>query len=209
MWNDLSEPWKRAFELAWISYNRDTIPIGAVITDTEGTIVSEGRNRIFDVTSSHILAGTYMAHAEMTAMSQLIEDEHPNIRSYILYTTMEPCPMCFGTMLMMHIGKLVYGAHDRFAGATELKDKSKYTKQKKMGIEFAGGDLEVFQLVLQTAFEIGRNHPRVEEILCSWKETNSDAVELGRQLYDEGYFSENRDVEEIYDCVLERYKVLA
>lgn len=206
MWVDLSEPWKKAFDLAWISYKKDTIPIGAVITDIDGHIVSEGRNRIFDKDSSHPLSGTYMAHAEMTAMSQLIEDEHPGIRSYILYTTMEPCPMCFGTMLMMHIGKLVYAAHDRFAGATELKDKIEYTKRKTMGIEFAGGDLEVFQLVLQTAFEIRRNHPRVNDVLSSWVETNSTAVELGRQLYNEQFFSEDWGIASIYDYVMERYK---
>ncbi len=209
MWKDLSEPWKKAVELAWLSYNRGTVPIGAVITDVNGNIVSEGRNRIFDKESSHILSGTYMAHAEMTAMCQIKEDEHPDIRSYILYTTMEPCPMCFGTMLMMHFGKMVYGCHDKFAGATELKDKSEYTKRKSMQIEFAGGELEVFQLALQTAFELERNHARVEDILKAWKETDRVAVELGRKLWDQRFFNKGKSIGVIFDSVIRLYEEMA
>lgn len=107
--------------MAWDSYRNNTIPIGAVIVSASGEIVSEGRNRIFDKNSNNSLAGTYMAHAEMTGMMQLKTDDHPDIKSYVLYTTMEPCPMCFGTMLMMHICDLRYAARDGFAGATELK----------------------------------------------------------------------------------------
>lgn len=209
MWHHLSKPWQRAFELAWESYKNNTIPIGAVITNSNGEIISEGRNRIFDKKSKNALAGTDMAHAEMTAMMQLKADEHPDIRSYVLYTTMEPCPMCFGTMLMIHICDLRYGARDGFAGATNLKDKIEYMKKKKMNIVGDYGELESFQIILQTSFECIRKHPRLEELLDAWREINKYAVEFGKLLYENNYFMEvishYKAISEIYDEVMLRY----
>jgi tRNA(adenine34) deaminase len=49
---------------------------------------------------------------------------HPNIKKYTLYTTMEPCPMCFGIMAMIGIRNMRYAAKDGFAGVTELNYKS-------------------------------------------------------------------------------------
>lgn len=40
MWQDLDLAWQRAFELAWESYRNNTIPIGAVIMNANGEIVS-------------------------------------------------------------------------------------------------------------------------------------------------------------------------
>lgn len=108
MWVDLNPHWQTAFCLAWKAFCRGTIPVGAVIVDGDGRIVAKGRNRIFDYESGHPLAGTTMAHAEITALSQLKEKDHPQIRTYTLYSTLEPCPMCFGTMIMMNIRSLQY-----------------------------------------------------------------------------------------------------
>ena len=80
MWSDINGIWKEAFSLAWESFKKNTIPIGAVIVDSHDNIISRGRNRIFDEESENPLAGTYMAHAEMTAMITLKEKEHPDIK---------------------------------------------------------------------------------------------------------------------------------
>ncbi len=210
MWDNLSIPWKRAFELAWESYKKGTIPIGTVITNRNGEIISEGRNRIFDRNSTNVLAGTNIAHAEMTAMIQLKEYEHPDIRTYTLYTTMEPCPMCFGTMVMMNIRNLTYGARDGFAGAANLNDKMDYIKNKGINIEKADSELEAFQLIMQSAYECMRIHARVDALLNAWKKIDSRAVELGRQLHTEGYFmkaiADDSDVSYIYDDIMGRYR---
>lgn len=209
MWEDLSLPWKRAFELAWESYKNNTIPIGAVITDASENIISEGRNRIYDQKSKNALAGTYMAHAEMTALMQLKVSEHPEIRSYTLYTTMEPCPMCFGTLLMMHIRDLKYGARDNFAGATCLKDKMDYISNKKIETQQGGEELEWFQIILQSSFEYIRKNRRMEELLNSWRVVNKEAVDFARVLYEEEYFlgvmADDIELGEIYDEVIERF----
>jgi len=44
MWNDLSEEWKKAFEQSWIAFQNGSIPIGAIITDASGRVLSVGRN---------------------------------------------------------------------------------------------------------------------------------------------------------------------
>ncbi|MEW8994540.1 nucleoside deaminase [Clostridium sp.] len=209
MWNELSNIWKEAFSLAWESFKRNTIPIGAVIVNEEGNIISRGRNRIFDETSNNPLAGRNMAHAEMTAMINLREKEHPNIKKYTLYTTMEPCPMCFGTMVMMGIRNLRYAARDGFAGATELNHNMEYIKSKKILINKEEEELELFHICLQSAYEYGRNHKRLEEVLDSWRTYCREGVLLGKQLYDEGYFleaiKENKYVGQIYDEVIHRF----
>lgn len=205
MWNDLSQPWKKAFELAWISFKQNTIPIGSVIVDEQGRIISEGRNRIYDINSKHPLSGTVMAHAEMTALSQLKVLDHPNVRSYTLYTTMEPCPMCFGACIMMNIRHIKFAAHDGFAGATSLNDKLAYIKKKKIKVDFEGEEAEVFQLILQSAFESQRQHPRLQEIVDAWSLNNKKAVKLGPKLYNEDVFNHSRSIQELYDDVMQRY----
>lgn len=210
MWNDINYIWKEAFTMAWESFKRNTIPIGAVIINEEGNIISKGRNEIYDNGSSNPLAGSYMAHAEMTAMINLKEKEHPNIRKYTLYTTMEPCPMCFGTMVMMGIRNLKYAARDGFAGATELNHKMDYINSKGIHISRDKSELEVFQICLQSAYEYSRKHNRIEEILGSWKAYCSEGVNLSKNLYDEGYFVDainiNKPIEEIYDEIINKYK---
>lgn len=209
MWENLSSPWQRSFELAWESYKNNTIPIGAVITDARGNIISEGRNRIYDEDSNNPLAGTAMAHAEMTAMMVLKVKEHLEIKSYTLYTTMEPCPMCFGTMLMMGIRDLKYAARDNYAGATCLKDKMDYINNKKVKIQQGKKALEWFQIILQSSFECIRKHSKLEELLDSWRVVNKEAVDFAKILYEEEYFLraivDDIELGEVYDEVIERF----
>lgn len=212
MWCDLNNIWKESFSLAWESYKNNTIPIGAVIVDDEGDIISRGRNRIFDYNDSNPLAGTYLAHAEMTAMLNLKEKDHPNIKRYTLYSTMEPCPMCFGAMVMVGIRHLRYAARDSFAGATELNQTMKYIKDKGLDIEKENTELEVFQICMQSSFEYGRilQHKRVQELLDSWRTYCDKGVTLGKKLYEEQYFiiNENKSIDIIYDEVISMYNSL-
>ncbi|WP_027339848.1 nucleoside deaminase [Halonatronum saccharophilum] len=195
--------------MGWKAYRSGTIPIGAVIVRESGEIVTKGRNRIFDKDVNNPLVGSNMAHAEMMAMLGLKEDEHPRIREYRLYTTMEPCPMCFGTAVMMSIRNIYYGARDGFAGASSLNDKLDYIKNKEINITKGVKEIEVFQLLIQSAYEYSRGHPRIEEILDTWREVDKLSIDLGKQLHKEGYFEqgvkENKDIGEIYDGVISVY----
>ena len=48
MWRDIETHWQETLNMAWQAYKRATIPIGCVIVNKDGEIVSRGRNRIFD-----------------------------------------------------------------------------------------------------------------------------------------------------------------
>jgi tRNA(adenine34) deaminase len=209
MWKDIEKPWQQAFEMAWEAYKRGTIPIGCIIVTPKGEIVSKGRNRIFDSKSDNPLARSNMAHAEMTAMLGLREIEHPDIKNYILYTTMEPCPMCFGTMVMMSIRNIRFGARDGFAGATSLNDKLDYIKGKEIDIKRGTAEIEAFQLILQSAYEYYRQHPRIESILETWRAVNELSVDYGKRLNELKYFEraveENKSIDNVYDEVIEGY----
>ncbi|WP_435921457.1 nucleoside deaminase [Paenibacillus sp. DYY-L-2] len=105
-----------AFEEATLAESEGTYPIGAVIVDNEGKVVSRGRNRVFTQEDC-------TAHAEVDAIRKAghILLDTPNKRfkknDLTLYTTCEPCPMCTCTILLSGIKQVVWAADDDEYGA--------------------------------------------------------------------------------------------
>jgi tRNA(adenine34) deaminase len=86
------------------------VPVGAVVV-LDGRVIGRGHNRV-------IAASDPTAHAEIVAL----KDAAQAVRNYRLagaelYTTVEPCPMCCGTVLNARVARVVYGAADPKAGA--------------------------------------------------------------------------------------------
>ena len=102
MWKDITGPWKVAFHNGWISFINGSIPIGAVIVDETDNIISTGRNRLFENTNLN----SKIAHAETECLQNLDINKYPNVKQYTLYTSMEPCPMCMGTIVMSNVRKV-------------------------------------------------------------------------------------------------------
>src|SRR5829696_7088208 len=99
VWETLSEPWRACVELAWESYRSGSLPIGAVVVDARGRVLSCGRNRIHERSGPPgTVFGRKLAHAELNALLSLEGDE--DTRADILYTTTEPCPLCVGAARM-------------------------------------------------------------------------------------------------------------
>ncbi len=99
-----------ALELASFAGNEGEIPIGSVIVK-DNQIVGRGWNRTE-------LLQQPCAHAEMFA----IADAASNIGSRrllecTLYSTLEPCAMCAGAIVLARIPRLVYAASDVKSGA--------------------------------------------------------------------------------------------
>ncbi len=86
------------------------LPVGAVIVQNDNLVCS-ARNRkeeLNDVT----------AHAEIVALreaARLVGSWRLN--EMVLYTTLEPCPMCAEAILQSRIAKVVFGAYDPLSGA--------------------------------------------------------------------------------------------
>ena len=104
-----NEYMKYALREAQKAYDRDEIPVGAIIV-CKGRIIARAHNlteTLNDVT----------AHAEMqaiTAAATSIGGKYLN--DCTLYVTVEPCPMCAGAIGWSQLGRLVYGAEDEKRG---------------------------------------------------------------------------------------------
>src|SRR5438105_1014959 len=97
VWDRLEAPWRVAVEEAWAAYAAGTVPVGAVLVDPTGRVVSRGRNRIFDAGAPGQIAGSRLAHAEVNALLGLAGSS-ADPRVLVLYTTAEPCPLCVGAL---------------------------------------------------------------------------------------------------------------
>jgi tRNA(adenine34) deaminase len=77
-------------------------------------VVAEGRNAIwvpkFDATR----------HAEMEALRAVPVDLWESSDEMSLYTTLEPCLMCCGSILLHGIGRIVFGSADNYGGASSV-----------------------------------------------------------------------------------------
>lgn len=96
---------RRALEQARMAYERDEVPVGAVVVCRD-RIIARAHNLIEalnDVT----------AHAEMqalTAAADALGGKYLDVCT--LYVTVEPCVMCAGAIGWAQLGRLVYGASD-------------------------------------------------------------------------------------------------
>jgi len=100
----------RAVELAREAESRGNLPVGAVIALND-RIIAEG--------ASAILAPKFNPgkHAEIEALRAVPDDLWPQRRAMTCYTTLEPCVMCFGALVLHGIGRVVFGARDPDGGA--------------------------------------------------------------------------------------------
>lgn len=103
-----------ALGLAREAYAAGEVPVGAVLVNGSGEIIGRGRNRVEAL-------GDATAHAEMEALRA----QEPGGRSEegwrrggcTLYTTLEPCAMCFSAASLARVRRIVYGAPDHRLGA--------------------------------------------------------------------------------------------
>jgi len=162
-WRELEPAWRAAFELAWEAFAVPTIPVGAVVTEANGTILARGRNRMFDATApAGQLFGTRVAHAEINALVQLGTD-----RRYFdatLWTTLEPCAQCIGAAWLSTIGRVAYAAADVYGGAAKLIERhiegADAVRSFPMAVEGPrGGPLAVFAELLHVAFFVELDPP--------------------------------------------------
>ncbi|MGL5034135.1 MAG: nucleoside deaminase [Microcystaceae cyanobacterium] len=100
-----------ALQLAEQGSQGGEIPVGALIVNNLGEIVSTATNRKESDRDP-------TAHAEIMAIrsaSQKLQTWH--LEACSLYVTLEPCPMCAGAIIQARLGLLVYGVADPKSGA--------------------------------------------------------------------------------------------
>jgi tRNA(adenine34) deaminase len=101
---------RAALKQASLAGKAGEVPVGAVVV-IDGEVVGTGYNRtISDADPS--------GHAEVVAL-RAASQSHGNHRlpNATLFVTLEPCVMCVGAIAQARIGRVVFGAYDRKAGA--------------------------------------------------------------------------------------------
>ena len=88
------------------------IPIGSIIVH-KGRIIGRGHNR-------RVQNGSAILHGEMDALENAGRQPAHVYRESTLYTTLSPCPMCTGAILLYGIPKVVIGENQTFMGQEEL-----------------------------------------------------------------------------------------
>ncbi|MEZ4855482.1 MAG: nucleoside deaminase [Gelidibacter sp.] len=92
------------------------IPIGSVLVHN-GKIIGRGHNR-------RVQNGSVILHGEMDALENAGRQPASVYKESVLYTTLSPCPMCSGTILLYGIPKVIIGENDTFMGEEQLlKDR--------------------------------------------------------------------------------------
>jgi tRNA(adenine34) deaminase len=102
---------REAILLAEKAEQRGNLPIGAVII-LDNEIIARGSNSIWKP------ALELTRHAEMEALRSVPPDLWLKSREMTLYTTLEPCVMCAGAILLHQLGRLVYGSTDPWGGVS-------------------------------------------------------------------------------------------
>ncbi len=101
---------QRSIELALLAEQEGNLPVGSVIA-LDGEVIAEGRSAVwvprFDATR----------HAEIEALRAVPRDLWHASDRMSLYTTLEPCLMCLGAILLHGIGRVIFGSIDSKGGA--------------------------------------------------------------------------------------------
>ena len=121
------------------------IPIGSVLV-IDDTIVGRGHNR-------RVQNGSAILHAEMDCMENAGRLKGADYRRATLYSTLSPCDMCSGAVLLYGIGRVIIGENRTFRGPEDyLRDR---------GVELVIVDDAECRRLMETFIE---NHPQL------WKE---------------------------------------
>lgn len=88
------------------------IPIGSVLVHN-GKIIGRGHNR-------RVQQGSAILHGEMDALENAGRLPASVYQESVLYTTLSPCPMCTGAILLYGIPKVIVGENHTFMGEEEL-----------------------------------------------------------------------------------------
>src|SRR5688572_16066599 len=101
-----------AVEQARVGLSEGGIPIGAVLV-VDGQVLGAGRNR-------RVQMGSAIRHGETDALEAAGRQPASTYARATMYTTLSPCDMCTGAILLYGIPRVVIGENRTFRGAEDL-----------------------------------------------------------------------------------------
>ncbi len=124
---------KEAIKEAKISLKESGIPIGAVLVENEN-IIGRGHNKLLQDNST-------ILHAEMDCIENAGRLKGVDYKKCTLYTTLSPCEMCSGTIILYKIPRVVMGENKTLKGPEEYLIEN--------GVEVINMDLEECKTILE------------------------------------------------------------
>jgi tRNA(adenine34) deaminase len=204
-WCEIPYLWQQTFEVAWESFLEGSRPIGAIVVNEEGDIVSKGKSSTKKQTSDAAAFHNEIAHAEVNALLKLDNRIHTHVKGYTLYTSLEPCPLCFGAFYMSGIRNLKYAAKDKYGGSTNLKDTTPYLSRKPVQVEGPVPSLEYLAILLGYYYDFSISDPKAHPVHEGMKEDYPRAIRLAKRwLVEEKLKDPHRyTIEEVYGMMQE------
>ena len=131
-----------AIEQARIGRSEGGVPIGAALV-ADGAVLGAGRNR-------RVQLGSPIRHGETDALETAGRQPASVYRRSTMYTTLSPCHMCTGAILLYEIPRVVIGENRTFMGAEDLL--------RRHGVEVVVVDSEECYRLMQ---EFIAEHPEI------------------------------------------------
>ncbi len=138
-----------ALEQAIHAFGNGEFPVGCVIVQNKKVIACGKRKG----TTEDLPFSSEISHAEIRALQALeVMESDFKPDQATLYSTMEPCLMCFGAIILSGIKKIVYAYEDPMGGGTNCDLKQMPLLYKNSGIEVVPGVLRQKSLDLFCKF---------------------------------------------------------
>lgn len=94
-----------ALKQAKKALEKDEVPIGAVIVDSKGNVLSQAFNKVE-------LQKSPMAHAEILVIQKACKKINDwRLNGYTIFVTLEPCTMCMSVILLSRLSQLVFATN--------------------------------------------------------------------------------------------------
>jgi cytosine deaminase len=103
---------RHAIEQARIGRSEGGVPIGAALIADDGTVLGAGRNR-------RVQQNSAIKHGETDALERAGRLPASAYRRSTMYTTLSPCDMCTGAILLYGIPRVVIGENRTFVGGED------------------------------------------------------------------------------------------
>jgi tRNA(adenine34) deaminase len=138
---------REALKLARQARAAGEVPVGAVVV-LDGRLLGKGMNQIETL-------GDPTAHAEILAIGAAASAlGEPRLLGATLYTTLEPCVMCSGAIVLGRLARIVYAADDPKAGACgSLYDIPRDTRLNHRAVVNRGLLAEESNFLLRSFFD--------------------------------------------------------
>ncbi|MBN1549636.1 nucleoside deaminase [Candidatus Babeliales bacterium] len=95
---------QEALKQAHKAFDKDEVPVGAVVVDKHGTLIARAHNQVEST-------DTQTAHAELLALRKAGEKNGDwRLDGFWLYVTLEPCAMCLHAIALSRLAGVIYGA---------------------------------------------------------------------------------------------------